>query len=444
MESAYNVGEPIAALATPYGRSALAIIRVSGTESVALLKPFFSQSDKLITSGQMVFGRLYDEEKTLLDEVMIAPFFNGAGYTGEEAAELYLHGNPIIAQNILAFLCRHGFKVAAPGEFTYRAFMLGKIDLAQAESVHEVITAQTAQASNAALQRLSGTLSRQLNDYYQQIIAHLAALEARLNYPEEESDFYEVPSFTPLMEQLQTMLDSFKVSRILMEGALVVVAGEPNVGKSSLFNRFLGQDRAIVSPQAGTTRDYLETIVNLQGYPVRLVDTAGLRDSDDSIEQQGIAKSEQLMHEADLILYVVDAHTHNFAQPLVMTYPEKTLAVANKIDLCPQKNIELFVPCSATTTEGLNELIGAVCLALDPTAVAQRTQSSLLGSVRQYDHCFKAHQAVKFVEERASYLALDELAHHLRLAAEELATLLGRQVEPDAMNAMFSTFCLGK
>jgi tRNA modification GTPase len=444
MESAYSVGQPIVALATPYGRAALAIIRISGDRSVALIKPFFSHEAKLTTSGQMVFGRLYDEHQILLDEVMIAPFFNGAGYTGEEAAEIYLHGNPIIAQNIIAFLCRHGFKAASPGAFTYRAFMLGKMDLAQAESVHEVITAQTAQASHAALQRLSGTLSRQLNDYYQQLIAHLAALEARLNYPEEESDFYEVPNFMQLLKELKALLDSFKVSRILMEGALVVVAGAPNVGKSSIFNRFSGQDRAIVSPQAGTTRDYIETTINLQGYPVRLVDTAGLRKSEDSIEQLGIAKSEQLMREADLILYVVDASTHNFTEPMTWLYPEKTLAVANKIDLCPVKSIELFVACSTVCEEGLNALIEAVCLALDPEAVALRTQSSLLGSVRQYDHCFKAHQAVLFAHKHSAHLALDELAYHLRLAAQELAILLGNEVEQDAMNAMFSTFCLGK
>lgn len=444
MESVYTLGEPIAALATPYGRAALAIIRVSGANAVTLLTPFFSQPTKLITSGQMVFGRLHNEQQTLLDEVMVAPFFNGAGYTGEEAAEIYLHGNPLIAQNILAFLCRIGFRAAAPGEFTYRAHMLGKMDLAQAESVHEVITAQTAQASQAALHRLSGALSRQLNSYYQQLIDHLAAVEARLNYPEEETDFYEVPSFTPLLTGLQGLLDSFKVSRILMEGALVVVAGAPNVGKSSLFNRLLGEDRALVSPLAGTTRDYIETLVNLQGYPVRLVDTAGLRTSADSIEQMGIAKSEQLMEQADLILYVVDANAYDFTQPLTTLYPSKTLAVANKMDLCPAKTVAPFVPCSAVGDEGLVALITAVCTALDPEAVAARTQSSLLGSVRQYDHCFKAHQAVQFVQSRASQLALDELAHHLRHGAGELAALLGRQVEPDAMNAMFSAFCLGK
>jgi tRNA modification GTPase len=438
----YQNEEPIVALATPSGRSALAIIRLSGKGTHALLQPSFSR--ELSQSAQMIFGRLVDlANQRLLDEVMIAPFMDGSGYTGEEAAEIFCHGNPFIIRSIIDYLRQIGFRLALPGEFTYRAVRSGKIDLTQAEAVHEVITASTSYASKAALGRLGGGLGRDFQSIYQAIVNRLGAVEAYLDYPEAELDEFVWQPLEALQERLRRYLNHEPVAQMLREGAQVVIAGEPNVGKSSLFNWLIGENRAIVSSVAGTTRDYLEVMIDLGGYPICLVDTAGLHASTDAIEQLGIAKSYEQCNAADLILYLTTAD-----KPLALgelaPFADKILHIQNK---CDDDHVGVAVGAMGISVQnqlGLEALLERMIQRLDPSAIASRSEVQLLGSVRQKDIVQEALRLLGEAEALAQTESLDLVAFSLRTACGCFAQLLGSNVQEDAMDAMFRQFCLGK
>ncbi|NIZ18413.1 tRNA uridine-5-carboxymethylaminomethyl(34) synthesis GTPase MnmE [Entomospira culicis] len=444
MEALYT-NEPIVALATPWGRSALAVIRLSGEGTLALLASSFT--GKLDQSHRMVFGKLVDRQSNqTLDEVMIAPFTHGAGYTGEEACEIYCHGNPHLIETILHYLVSCGFRLALPGEFSYRAVKHGKMDLTQAEAVHELIMAQTALAAQSALHRLSGGLGKEFGAIYQAIIDRLGAVEAYLDYPEEELEPFVWLPLDSLREQLFRYLKEEPIGQILQEGALVVLAGEPNVGKSSLFNWLVGSERAIVSPEAGTTRDYIEVTLDVHGYPIRLVDTAGLRESAQAIEQMGIQKSYELLAQADVILYLTTP-----AQPadddFMLMYRDKLIWLENKRDALArdaQVGMEERLAISVLKGLGLEEMLAKLVAHIDPDGVAKRREHALLGSLRQREIVQQALNTLVECEALAKEDALDLVAFTLRKASGYFAQLIGTDMQQDAMDAMFRQFCLGK
>lgn len=434
---------PIVALATPMSRSALAIIRLSGCNVITILSKIFDRS--LAISGKLVFGRLkINDTQEIVDEVMIVPFLGGSGYTGEEAAEIFCHGNPFIMQRIMDLCVSNGCRLALPGEFSYRAVKNGKIDMTQAEAVHELIMAQTDLASQAAMTRLSGQLGQEIRQIYQVIIDQLGSIEAYLDYPEEELDSFVWKPLTSIISQLQSYLQHEPVAQILQDGARIVIAGDPNVGKSSLFNWFLGEERAIVSAIAGTTRDYIESMLDIQGYPIRLIDTAGLRHTEEEIEQQGIQKSYDLLRKADVILYVfVDPRMID--QDICHEHKEKLIFIQNKCD--DQNYVESadnIIHISVRHKYGLSRLVEQILAHIDPDNIARSKEVALLGSVRQKELIRTVLHALSQAELLVSDDNLDLVAFSLRQAAGALSTFLGSDIQDDAMQAMFRQFCLGK
>lgn len=440
----YN-NDPIIALATPLARSALAIIRLSGVGTLSLLKPSFT--GKLKESNKLVFGKIINiNTSKVLDEVTIVSFHNKAGYTGEESAEIFCHGNPYIIQTLLDYFLDIGFRLALPGEFSFRAVRNNKIDLTQAEAVHELIMANTALSAESALNRLSGRLGREFLVIYNYFIDRLGKIEAYLDYPGEELEPFVWEPLDGIRNQLNNYLKYEPVAHILKDGALVVLAGEPNVGKSSIFNWLLQEERAIVSQEAGTTRDYIEMTLDIKGYPLRLVDTAGLRESNEEVEKIGIQHSFNLLNKADLIVYVTTSNQLadiNF----IDKYSHKLLWVENKCD-DGQNGYSLLnltpIAISAQKQIGHNKLLNAILEKLDPEAIAHNKEITLLGSTRQREILKEVLLEIKNIEGVAQKENLDLIAFSLRRVCNHFSQLLGGDVQDEAMSSMFKQFCLGK
>lgn len=443
MEASLAISEPIAALATPYGKSALCIIRLSGDNAIGLLKKSFSAPHKLNKHGQAAYGFFLGPGGEKIDETLVLPFFGPKSYTGEDVAEIYAHGNMGLAKQILQVLFQNGFREAYPGEFTYRAYILGKMDLIEAEAVHDIISAGSAAAGQAALQRLRGALSKEITAVYEKTLLIEAALHARLDYTEDEADAHVLQDFCADNEiaQLKRLLEEAETARLIQEGALIAIAGRPNTGKSLLFNRFLKEDRSIVSSTAGATRDYIEANIEINGLLCRIADTAGLRKSHDPLERAGIEKSLALMERADVILYLIDASDPE-QDPQAGRYKQKTIIVANKCDIAEPPCGCLAV--SAKTGSGFEALCQEISCIVDPYQTASRSERLMIQGERQKRLCQRALVGLEFYKNCCQSAPLDELSLHIGRSVEALAQLLGRQAQEDALQTMFSSFCLGK
>ncbi len=305
----YTTQEPIYALATAYSPSALAVIRASGDGVISLFSPYFKGRLSKARTNAAVHGYIVDKSGKEIDEVMVIRYDKGHGYTSEEAFEIMCHGSLSVIRSISRVLEEAGFRSALKGEFTYRAFMYGRMDLTQAEAVEELVKARTDKASSGALERLEGSLHHEVDIIKDDIVNILASLEVYLDYGEDEIIapwIFPEEKVETFIARLERIRDTYSSSRLYSEGATVVLAGHTNAGKSSLFNALLKENRAIVSSVAGTTRDYIEADAEIEGIPIRLFDTAGLRESSDEIESEGIRRSESLIDSADLVVYVLD------------------------------------------------------------------------------------------------------------------------------------------
>lgn len=441
MSDRYTLGEPIVALATPHGSAALCVLRLSGYDICRKIPQFFSRPQALSQSHQMTYGLLVDQQGQPLDEVMICCFHAPRSYTGEDMIEIYPHGNMYLVEKILQTLFVVGFRLALPGEFTYRATLLGKMDMVKAEAIHELIMAKSNQSAKQALTRLTGRLSALLEPVYAQLIHISSYLRMHLDYPEEEVE--PLPNFdlTVMQDQLQDLLRNSRHLKRWQNGATVVIVGPPNAGKSSLFNLLLQQDRALVSSTAGTTRDYLEADIQLEGFPVRIIDTAGLRMNTDEIESLGIQKSLALLEEADLILHMTDIYDVAHLSEL-QAYQDKVLTVVNKSDLGPCSSEYLTI--SVLKHEGITELISQILGRLDFAEVGQQNQSLMLGSIRQQQLCEKALTHMNNFVLQQKIHDLDGMSFHIQAACTALSDLLGKNLDQEINTAMFSQFCLGK
>ena len=440
MSARYSLGEPIAALATPHGQSALCILRLSGEGICASAHQFFSAASRLSSHG-MTYGYFLDEEGRAMDEVMVASFPCPRSYTGEDVLEIYAHGNMYLARSLLDRLFRLGYRAALPGEFTYRAVLLGKMDMIKAEAVHELICARSSAGMDHALSRLRGDLSHLLQPIYQRLLEISSFLRMHLDYPEDEIETLPYFDLSLEKERLENLLHHSRNLERWTDGAVVVIAGSPNVGKSSLFNLLLQQDRALVSDVAGTTRDYLEADIQLGGFPIRLIDTAGLHASEDKIEALGIQKSVGLLHKADLIIHVTDIRAEGDL-PELTAHQEKVLRVMNKADLGDAPAGHLAI--SVLRHQGIEELRQHILAMLDFQAVGQGNEALMLGSVRQKKLCTDALEhlcAFMDIQEQGD---LDAMAFHMQQAGTALADLLGKNLHDEVNAAMFSGFCLGK
>lgn len=439
--TSYNVDEPIYAPATAYAPSALAVIRLSGKNTIEMLSQAFSSPSRLnkAASKTLVHGYILDEENVRIDEVVLAVYREGSGYTGEEAVEISCHGSLVVLRRLFTRLEQLGFKRAEKGEFTFRAFMHGRMDLTQAEAVEEIIHSKSEISQEKALDRLSGKLRDSLAAVKTRLVDILASLEVQLDYAEDEIiDEWVFPEaeVSSIISSLKALSSTYGASRIYREGAKVVLAGAANAGKSSLFNLLVKEDRAIVSPVPGTTRDFIETWIDLGGIPVRLFDTAGLRSSDDMVESEGIRRSEALMDDADLIIYLVDPDDGLLPENIDS---DRTLVVYSKRD---KRRMADDLSISSVTGEGVSELIDEVkerLMGLSP----QEEGGLSIDSERQYSYLLSCIDALESAE-RSKDAPVDIMAMFFQSALENLGYITGEVTTEDLLDTLFSKFCLGK
>ena len=443
---------PIAAVATAPGVGGVAVIRLSGAGVYAIADGLtrLSPPPSARAPGTFAYAKLLGEAGEVLDDALLLFFRAPHSYTGEDTVELCCHGSPVITARVLERLWQLGAQPAGPGEFTRRAFLNGRLDLTQAEAVADLIAARTPRAERAARANLQGRLGATLAPLYEGALALSADLEHALDF--EEGELPEA-FFTSLGErlseleaQLSALRGTWREARLVREGALVVLAGKPNAGKSTLLNLLLGYDRAIVSAEPGTTRDAIEESFLLDGVPLRLTDTAGLREAPGAIEREGVARARDLLARADLVLYLSAADDPAPAPP-----PDGAIALITKAELAPASPLPPGFPPEAARISALADPAAArdcVCALLRQALnlSAGETAHAALANERQLQGVTEAHAAL---QEAQGCLTRGELgyvpaAQLLRRSAEALGRLLGRVYSEDLLDTVFARFCVGK
>ena len=447
--------DTIAALATPPGRGGIAIVRVSGENARAYFEALFRPAGRQqVESHRLLYGHLYDADGAMLDECMAVLMLAPRTYTREDVAEFHLHGGDQIAREALAALYRLGARPAEPGEFTRRAFLNGRVDLSRAEAVMDVIGAQGEQAARAALRQLNGGASAFIRDAQQRLTDLLAGVAAALDYPEEieedEAAGSVIAGARALRDTLLSACDE-RAARLLDTGFEAALCGRPNVGKSSLLNALLCAERAIVTDIPGTTRDAVEQTVTLGRHLLRLLDTAGIRETADRVEELGVARALQAAQTCQLALFVVDGSKpltpeDEAAMDAALQAPE-AIAILNKQDLpCVMDPSELpfayVIPVSCAKNEGLDLLEQALDMVFDFDAPCD---GSILTNARQADAIAKSRESI---EAALSSLRLgmtpDAVLVDVEAAMESLGEATGRVVREDITNRIFERFCVGK
>jgi tRNA modification GTPase len=449
----------IAALATPWGQSALAVIRVSGPGCLDRLSLVFSPSDGGGLAERdghtLVHGWLHElpsggrEPVERIDEALVALFRGPRSFTGEDSAELSTHGSPVILRRALEVLLRAGFRAASPGEFTLRAFINGKMDLTQAEAVNELVRARTDRARALALSRLSGAVEETIRGIKSGLVGLLAGLEVRIDYPEEEIEGppLDMAELDRRRDELRRLLATYRVGSLYQEGISVVLAGPTNCGKSTLFNRLLREDRAIVSEVHGTTRDYLEGFLSLRGIPVRLYDTAGFREARDEIEREGIRRTEGIVGGAQVLLYLVDCSRGVMPadREILERASPRAIPLWSKADLAAAPCPEGFVAVSGRTGEGIEELTGRIVERALSGLGAVDTDGPIIDSLRQKELLERALGALQELDRgRSEGQPFDLLAVDLKEALDALGEITGEVSSQEILDTVFSRFCVGK
>ncbi|MCK5005895.1 MAG: tRNA uridine-5-carboxymethylaminomethyl(34) synthesis GTPase MnmE [Spirochaetales bacterium] len=462
-EDLFYPQDSIAALATPWGESALAVIRVSGPDSLRLLASVFEPASATGKTLEEIPGHTVHRgvitapgengRREIVDDVLAAVYRGPKSFTGEDGAELFCHGSPIIIRRLLALLEEAGFRFAGPGEFTLRAFLNRKLDLTQAEAVNEVVRAKTDRARAIALNRLSGAIEQKINQIKSTLIRLSAAVELRLDYPDdeiEESDkILGEEEVTGCQQELERLLSTYRIGKIYQEGISVVLAGSTNSGKSTLFNRMLREDRAIVSEIHGTTRDYLERFVSVEGIPIKLYDTAGYREQAEGVDAEGMRRTDSIVSNADIILYLVDGESGFTAKDEEFLHgsggEKRLIPVWNKIDRQSSRCPAGFIPISAKEGDGLEELGRAIADKVLTGVGMVDSGEPIIDSLRQKRLLERALQGIK--DFRAGLQAaqpLDVLAVDLKEALDALGEITGEVTSQDILNQIFSQFCVGK
>jgi len=436
--------DTITACATPPGTSALALIRLSGPGSISIAEKL---SGKQLPPRSPLPTHLRLQE-TILDEVVITTWPKPKSYTGEDLVEMSCHGNPIIVQSILQAICTLGARPARPGEFTERAFLNGRMDLTKAEAVLDVLHARSERALRAGQRALAGQLSDRLMADRETLLQLLARIEAWIDFPEEDIQPEVGAGFLSdikaLLKSTASLLSTAPLGYRLRSGYRLVLAGPPNAGKSSLLNALLGMDRALVSPIPGTTRDTVEESITLAGFPVRLIDTAGLHTSKDPVEIQGMARTRAAMQNADLVLALIDS-THP-DDPCAKEWElicHQVITVLTKSDL-PSKQARKGVRVSAKTGEGLDTLQSQISQRLTADLGAPGADEIAI-TTRHEDALRKTTEALACASASLMAKSAPELvASDLRLALHSLESILGVGTSEDVLDRLFAQFCIGK
>jgi len=445
--------DTIVAISTPPGRGGIGIVRLSGPNARTIAEPLLKLRHPL-APAQVRFAEIIDNTGEALDEAVVTWFQKPHSYTSEDIVEIAAHGSPVLLDHLLRQCLAAGARLAEPGEFTQRAFISGRLDLTQAEAVHDLIEATTLHQARIAAQQLGGSLSRQISPIKQQLIALIAALEAGIDFAEDDIDLLPADEITAQVQSIQAPLTAlertFTYGRIVREGFTLAIIGRPNVGKSSLFNRLIERDRAIVTATPGTTRDLVTERVSLEGIPVELIDTAGLRESADEAESIGIAKSREAMAEADVVLLVLDATSpvHQEDEAAIATLATRPfLVVLNKQDLAPAANLSKLdsypvLKTSALSGTGLSELRRAILSLL--TRETTTLETALLTNLRQQQAVSGALAALGRIQQAAAIIPHEIILVDIYEALQALDALTGTTTSDDILNLIFSKFCIGK
>ncbi|ADO83674.1 tRNA uridine-5-carboxymethylaminomethyl(34) synthesis GTPase MnmE [Ilyobacter polytropus] len=453
--------DTIAAISTPRGEGGIGIVRMSGDDSIKILsKVFRAKSEKKVEdlkSHTINYGHIYDGE-VLLDEVMVSFLKGPKTYTREDIVEINCHGGYLITEKILELLLKKGARIAEQGEFTRRAFLNGRLDLTQAEAVMDIIHGKTDKSISLSLNQLRGDLKNQIGILKKMILDVAAHVNVVLDYPEEGIDD---PLPDNLMDNLLEVLKSSDVliasydkGKMIKEGVKTAIVGKPNVGKSSLLNTILKEERAIVTHIAGTTRDIIEEVINLKGIPLILVDTAGIRTTDDVIENIGVKKSEDLIDKADLVLFVVDGSRELEEEDIKVhdqLNADKVIGILNKIDmerkldLTPLNKVGKWIEISATENLGISNMEDEIYKYIISGQVEDSSQKLIITNVRHKSALEKTKQAVENILETINMgLPMDLMAVDLKEALDSLSEVTGEISTEDLLDHVFSNFCVGK
>lgn len=451
----------IAAIATPIGRGGVGVIRLSGPQSYTIAQLITQR--KQLTPRYGHFCRFYDADDSVIDEGIVLYFPSPHSFTGEDVVELQGHGGMVLQQQLLSRLFSLGAKQAAPGEFSARAFDNDKLDLVQAEAIADAIDATSVAAAKSAMRSLTGEFSAQIHTLLDLLIHLRLHVEAAIDFPDEEdvdflADQQIARQLSHVQKQVKTVLETAKQGQLLRDGVSVVIAGRPNAGKSSLLNRLAGQERAIVTEIAGTTRDILQETIILNGLTLNLTDTAGLRQTDDIVEQAGIVRAHQAIANADLILLVYDVNRES--DPLKLAYelfgelpsPERILLIGNKVDLISdtehlstvytQEQLSyqpVYISCKANYQ--LTQLVQTICdkVGFHPP------ENSLIARTRHLDALKRTQAALEQAAEQLHvYHAGELVAESLRQAQLSLNEITGEFSADDLLGKIFGSFCIGK
>ncbi|MCH8551739.1 MAG: tRNA uridine-5-carboxymethylaminomethyl(34) synthesis GTPase MnmE [Natronospirillum sp.] len=448
--------DTICAIATPPGRGGVGIVRLSGPASARIGQTI---AGRALTPRHAHYGPFLDEDNSVLDQGIALYFPSPHSFTGEDVVELQGHGGPVIIDLLLRRAMALGARLARPGEFSERAFLNDKLDLAQAEAIADLIAAASEQAARSAVRSLQGEFSQSIADLVAQCIELRIYVEAAIDFPEEEIDFlsdgHVAASLQALKAQLQTVLASARRGTLLQEGMTVVIAGRPNAGKSSLLNALAGQDSAIVTDIAGTTRDTLRESIQIDGLPLHIIDTAGLRDSEDTVEKLGIERAWVQIRQADLVLWIVDSvqtpclDTSQAEDPLWSQLPPElpVVQVRNKVDLSGEspgltQTEPPLLRLSAATGEGLADLRNYLKQTMGYDGSTEG------GFIARRRHLQALEQAAGFLDSAEDQLhgaAAGELvAEDLRQVQQALNEITGEFTSDDLLGRIFSSFCIGK
>lgn len=452
--------DTIAAVATPAGRSAISLIRVSGPDTFKILKKIFKAGGKKTfpLPSSIYTGNIFDpESKMIVDQVLVSTFIAPRSYTGEDVAEISTHGNPVIINRVLQLLFRIGARPAEAGEFTRRAFINGKLDLLEVEAVSQLLSANSAAQTQLALNQLDGLPSQFVAGIRDRLLKHLVHLEASLNFPEDAIEAIDehllAREIKAILADLRIFAENARNGSMIAEGLKVALIGRPNSGKSSLLNYMLGRDRAIVTDTPGTTRDTLEEVFQLGPVTLKIVDTAGLRDSSDKVEKIGIDRTLKALNEAFVVIGVFDgSHPQTVEDEMVMAEIKKTdkpkILVRNKIDLQQRLPESFFagsecIKISALNSIGLDSLCSALTRILDENGLGELDGMVLLGS-QQALALEKALKALEAAGTGAGNIYQDMLAIELEEAVRQLGRVNGETVDVNTLDLIFEKFCIGK
>lgn len=447
--------DTIVALATPAGVGAISVIRVSGPQSFSAVDNIFYGKSKIenASSHTLHYGDIKNQDDEHIDDVLISVFRAPNSYTGEDSVEISTHGNPLVTQKVIELLITNSeVRLAEPGEFTKRAFLNNRIDLTKAEAVADVINSRTEASFRGARNQLDGLLSKKVNELRSQLLNSSSFIELELDFVEEDIQFVNqdelLKRIDSIIIEIDTLLESYEFGRVIRDGVNVAIVGRPNVGKSSLLNYILKESRAIVSEIPGTTRDVIREEVSIGGILFRLFDTAGIRVSEDSIEKEGILRSQETIRNADVVIFLEDVNQGEskelYVDLLNLTDSDKVIKVLNKIDLYDKSEINSDVKISAKTGQGIEALFSK--LKEKTVGTESYTEKTAIVTNLRHHNCLKKSRE-NLINARESILnkmSGEFISVDLRNAEMNLAEIIGEVTSDDILNNIFMKFCIGK